>query len=206
MAIIQMPSGLLLKRLSMGQKRYDLASDSSDTGNSSTRLLAPPRWTMTFTSDDRMDTLQATAWEALALQLRGRVNTLEAWDYGKPAPLGTLRGSITLSAAHAAGATTLNLVAAGQVGKTLLAGDWLRLGTGLGSSQLVKVVVGGTTNGSGAVTVTVEPPLRYAFSSGVSVTWDKPTTFYKQVQQTGGWAYEGATQGGFSFDLIETWN
>lgn len=206
MAIFQLPATLLLSRLVMGQKRYDLSFENAESGATSTRITSPPRWTMSFTSAQEMDTLQASEWEALVLRLRGRVNHLEAWDVGKPVPLGTLRGDIVTVGSHPKGATQIQMQSPGQAQKTLVPGDWLQLGSGLGTSQLVKVVDPAVSDMEGNLTVTVEPPLRLAFPSGTAVTWDRPTAFYKNTQDATSWTYERAIQGGFSFDGLEQWS
>ena len=62
-----------------------------------------------------------------------------------------------------------------------------------------------TANGSGVIALTVEPPLRTAFSNGAAVTWDKPIAYYKQAAAPS-WAYKpGRTMGGFALDLLESW-
>jgi hypothetical protein len=206
MAVITLPDGLLIQRLTIGQRRFDLGMENPDTGDTSVRLLGPPRWTLAFTSDQQMEPLQARTWESMLLRLRGRVNLLEAWDHGKRAPLGSMRGTMILSGAVAAGATTLTISTnSAQAGKTLFAGDWLRIGSGLGTSQLVKAVVDTTADINGSVVVQIEPPLRTAFSTSTPVAWDKPTTYFRMNQADNAWVYERAVQGGFAFDGLEVW-
>ena len=206
MSIIAMPAGLGISSLSIGQARYDLAEMSDATGHAAARLFGPPRWRLGMASASALPLAQAAVWEALVLQLRGGVNHLSAWDVVRPQPLGTMRGTMTINGAHSAGATAVSVTAgAGQASKTLLAGDWLQLGSGLGTSQLVKVMAAATANGSGVIALTVEPPLRIAFSGGAAVTWDRPIAYYKQTG-TPQWQYQaGRTQGGFALDLLESW-
>lgn len=89
---------------------------------------------------------------------------------------------------------------------TLLAGDWLQVGDGVGSHYCI-VVADAIATDAGAITVTVEPPLRKAFSSGTAVTWDKPRAHYKQKPDAVSWsgAAGSAMVGGFAFDLMEDW-
>ncbi len=206
MAIITLPTTLKLEKLLIGQRRFDLSFDNAETGASSTRLLGPPRWRASFNSKQEMDLAEASEWVGFMLRLRGRVNHLALWDVARPAPRGTMRGTMTLSAAAAAGATSISITAgAGQAAKTLLEADWLQIGSGLGTSQLVAVTGGGTSNGSGVITVAVEPPLRMAFASAAPVTWDKPVTYYKNSTADTDWTYERAIQGGLAFDGLERW-
>lgn len=386
MSIITVPAGLVAPAgCTIGQARYDLTESSDSTGSEAARLLGPPRWSMSLRSIDAMTPAEAGLWEAMVLQLRGRVNHLAVHDFGRPAPAGTLRGSPTLNASASAGATSIvlagvrtgrnlltqtrafdgsawtainggtvtpntatapdgtvsadtltdasgtlaagrrqtvsipdgtesytgsvhllkttggtsttvqaqvvlvngstvtrncrintdtgavlagvaNVVSvdanwwrvdmtavnnasgntqarldvfpavdtyngAGNVGATtgsctawgaqlelgatvtayevptLLAGDWLQIGTGVGTSQLVKAVADATAAIDGTMTVTFEPPLRIAFSGGAAVACEKPVGYFKQTSAPG-WSYRigrSRKQGGFALDLLESW-
>lgn len=208
MAVITWPAALKLPaEFTLSQARYDMVENSDATGHQAARLFGPPRWRVSLRSIDAFTLIDAGVYEAMLLQLRGGVNHLALYDPVRQAPQGTMRGSMTLSGAHAAGAVALSVIASGQIGKTLLPGDWLQVGTGLGTSQLVKVVVGDTSDGSGVVDVTVEPPLRSAFGNGAAVTWDKPLGYFKQLGSPS-WSYRPALrmkQSGFALDLLEAW-
>lgn len=90
---------------------------------------------------------------------------------------------------------------------TLLAGDWLQIGSGVGS-HFCMVTADATATDNGAMTVTVEPPLRKSFTSSTAVTWDKPKAHYKQRPDSLSWsgAAGSAMVGGFAFDLMEDWS
>ena len=93
------------------------------------------------------------------------------------------------------------------IGATLLPGDWLQLGSGVGTSQLVKVVAAAQANDAARMDVTVEPPLRTAFAGGTVVTLDRPVAYYKQTSVPQ-WSYKAGArlkEGGFALDLLESW-
>lgn len=205
MSVITIPAGLDVSECSIGQARYDLLESSDSTGSDAARLLGPPRWKMRLAGKQAYRMADAGVWEALLLQLRGRVNHLAAHDPVRTVPQGTMRGSMTLNGNHAAGVAVLSITATPlQAAKTLLRGDWLQLGTGLGTSQLVKVVADAVSNGSGFISVTVEPPLRRAFVNGVAIAWDKPVAYYKQTSEPS-WTYRPPSRvGGFAIDLLES--
>jgi hypothetical protein len=207
MAIITKPNLLRTGRLSIGQMRYDLDESSDSTGEQAGRLLGPPRWMLSIASPEVLPTEDAVVWESLLLRLRGRNNHFAMYDEARPVPRGTMRGALTLSGAHAAGATSLVITGgAGQAAKTLLTGDWMQVGTGVGTSQLVKAMADSTANGSGVITVQIEPPLRRAFGSGAGVTWDRPVTYYKAAASMSQWEYVTTyLQSGFAFDGLESW-
>lgn len=209
MAVITWPATLAMPaECIISQARYDMAESSDASGHRADRLFGPPRWRMALRSADAFTLAQAGVYEALLLQLRGSVNHLAMFDPVRQAPQGTLRGTLTLDGSHAAGAVAVNLAGgAGEAGKTLVPGDWLQIGAGLGTSQLVKVVVGGTADSSGDIAVTVEPPLRITFANSTAVAWDKPLGYYKQVSAPQ-WSYRPGLrykQSGFALDLLEAW-
>lgn len=209
MSIITWPAGLKAPaEFTVSQARYDQVEMSDATGHAAARVFGPPRWQIALRSVDAFSLAEAGVYEAMLLQLRGGINHLALHDFVRSAPQGTMRGTLTMSAGPSAGATTISVTGgAGQAGTTLKAGDWLQIGSGLGTSQLVKVMADATANGSGVIALTIEPPLRTAFSSGAAVTWDKPLAYYRQTGKPQ-WAYRPNKvfkQGGFSIDLLESW-
>lgn len=207
MAIIEFPSSLKVEKMTFGRNTYDLPFSNADTGASSTRLLGPPRWTLALSSAQDLSLTESGNWIALMLALGGRVNHLEVWDIARPAPQGTCRGALTLGNSVAIGDVYATISAGvGQAGKTLLPGDWLQLGTGLGTSQLVSVVYPAQVDASGIITVEFQSPARMGFYAGTPVTWDKPKAYFKSNSSATSWSSERVNQGGFSFDGTEQWN
>jgi hypothetical protein len=206
MAVITLPTNFPLGVGSgMGQARYDLVSRSDPSGAEQARLFGPPRWTLRLVQPPAMTTAQAGAWLATVARLRGKVNHLAAGNPAQRAPRGTLRGAIVLAGAHALGATTLSI--GGTATGTLLQGDLLQVGTGVGTSQLVMVVADVATDGVGAASVSIEPPLRTAFASGTSVTWDAPVAYFRTSNEATQWSYgpAAAVVTGMALDLLESW-
>lgn len=205
MAILTIPSGLLVRTFNFGQARFDLEFSNGDTGVSQTRLGAPPRWTAAIVGPQWLTAAEAAIWRDLILRLQGRVNQLAVYDYDHQAPAGTMRGTLTLASSVAAGATSISVTGgAGQAGTTLLAGDWIGIGSG-STRQLVNVAANATANGSGVIALTLSQPSRWAQSSGSGVTWDKPTALFRQRSSSNSWSREGSVRTGFSLDLIESW-
>lgn len=234
MSIVTLPAGLrgVFAEVGYSQIRYDMTESSDSTGHQAARVLAPPRWRVTLRSHEGLTLTEGGQLEAVLVKLRGRVNHLQLSDPVRSVPEGSMRGTPRIAGAAAlpAGSTsvTLNCTAAG----TLSAGDWMQFGTGLGTSQLVKVVEpctsspaaevafswtnGGAftwTNGgsfswvdAGTVTVTFEPPTRMAFAADTAVTLEQPVGYFKQTSDSQ-WRYRpGRLQGGFALDLLEAFN
>lgn len=164
---------------------------------------AAPLWRAGVTFD-MLEASESGAYQALLMQLSGARNNLALWNLGRPAPLGTMRGSPTLSSAVAAGASTLPISASGQANTTLKAGDYLGLGTA-NAQQVVMVLSDVTLDGSGAGSLSISPAVRFAQTSGAAVVWDKPLALFRQQTVSGGWEYERTTTSGMSLDLLEDW-
>lgn len=206
MAIVSLPSTFPLGVGSgMGQQRFDIVSRSDASGAEQARVFGPPRWTLRLVQPPAMTLADAAKWQAVGVQLRGRVNHLHAYAPNRRAPRGTLRGAIVLAGAHSLGATTLNI--GGTATGTLLQGDLLQVGSGLGTSQLVMVMADVSTDGVGAAAVTIEPPLRTAYASGTGVAWDTPRAYFRTTTEATSWAYgpAGAVVTGMALDLMESW-
>lgn len=210
MAIITMPQGLGIPPggLIVGQRRYDLFEQSEVTGDMPARIMGPPRWTMSINSLDQMPKADAAAWQAMMLKLRGRTNHLFAWDIGRPVPRGTMRGAMSLLNSADLGDTSISINGLeAQAGNTLLSGDWLQIGTGLGTSQLINLVEDGTANGSGNLTISFEAPLRLDFDAGTTVTWYQAGAYFRSTNDSTDWTYGVVgLQGGYAFDLLEAFS
>ncbi len=89
---------------------------------------------------------------------------------------------------------------------TLLAGDWLQVGTGVGS-HLCMVTTDTTLSDAGAGSVPIKSATRKSHASGTAVAWDKPRGHFKLRPDAVSWSgIAGATgSGGFALDLIEDW-
>jgi hypothetical protein len=200
-----------------GVRRYDGFAESIPSGNIQTQLAGVPRWTMSLRAPQGVTEAEAVVWRALLLGLRGRVNYLKAWNPSQTTIRGTAGGTMVTDGSHAAGATTLNVTVTGtgQVGNTILSGSPLTIGTGIGTSQLVHTITDATfTNvgGNSDIALTIEPPLRTAFSSSTAITRTNAFTYFKQDGNATRWRHYGiqgfapSAHQEFALDLIEVWN
>lgn len=206
MAIITIPAGMYFGAYSLSQKRFDMREMSDSTGDTRDRLRSPPRWRLRIApAGAGMTYEQADLWKGMVLSLRGGINHFAAYDVVHTRPKGTCAGTLTVGVNMIKGATSVTL-AGGTPGTTLGSGDWLQLGTGLGS-MYVSVVAGGTFSGLGAMTITFEPPSRIALSIGAVVTYDKPVAYYKMMTDAPEWGYMAGAylMSGFSLDFMEHW-
>lgn len=205
MAVLTLPATLKVRKFDFGQERFDMEFSSGDTGTSQVRVLAPSRWACALVAPQWLRTTEAAVWRDLILRLQGRINQIAVYEFDHTAPAGTMRGALTLASSVAAGAVSISVTGgAGQAGTTMLAGDWIGIGSG-STRQLVNVAADATANGSGVIALTISQPSRWAQSSGSSVTWDKPTALFRQRSSQNGWTREGDVRTGYSLDLIESW-
>lgn len=202
MSVITFPGDLYFEGLRWAMNYRDVDFDSPF--GSQSQEIDSPRWMVTG-HFGRMRESQSGSLKALLLQLKGKKNQLALWDHSRPAPLGTMRGTMTLNAPAVQGATTMQIVAAGQSAKTMLKGDLLGVGSGV-TQQILPLTEDSLSNGSGVIMVTFAgTPLRNAFSSGAAVTWDKPKALFRRQDSDVGWDYESSFASGFQLSLIEDW-
>lgn len=201
MSIITFPNDIYVNRMRIDLMRMDLTHSSPQTGVTQAVVFGLPRWKATM-EIERMRDADIGSVKALLMKLRGQINQLAMWDMGRPAPLGTIAGTLTLSASATLGATSLTITG-GTNGQTFKAGDWVGVGTG--QTQQLCMVTDDATVTSGTVTVLIEPPLRNALSSGASVVIDKPKALFRLASSQQGWEYSGEYVTGFTLDLIEDW-
>lgn len=154
--------------------------------------LLGERWSAVVHLSPTTSQLYAGRREAFFDRLKGPANWLSLWHLKRPAPLGTMRGSPTLSAAAAQLANTAAVYGSG----TLLAGDMIGIG-----GQLVRVMADVTLPG----TVEFQPRLRAAMVSGTAVTWDKPAANFILTADGVPVVYTPGMVGESALELIEAW-
>jgi hypothetical protein len=163
-----------------------------------------PLWKVAVTFD-QLTSAESGPYQALLMQLEGNRNHLALHNVGRPAPIGTMRGSPTLASPLAAGVSSMDITAgAGQANTTLKAGDYLGLGSGY-DRQVVMVTSDVTLSGTGTATVSFAPANRTARGTTDPVVWDKPTALFRQQQPELGWDYSTVVVSGSALDLLEDW-
>jgi hypothetical protein len=119
------------------------------------------------------------------------------YHFTRPAPRGTVRGTLTLNALAAQGASSIVVTGCSPATGTLLAGDMLGVG------GLLLMVGADCTAVAGVITVPIVNRLRVAQSSGAAVTWDKPTAPFRLLS-TNGVQYTPGVAQAVSFDFGES--
>ena len=141
-----------------------------------------------------LDPAELAEIEAYHIRLNGMQHVVSLYDFFRSVPRGTINLSgVTTSGITAQFATTCTLANCGA-NKTLLAGDWFKIGT-----QLVMAAADATANGSGVMTVEFRHMLRAQVGAGSAVVLDKPTSTFRMADRNlsigrkAGWGQEGPT-------------
>jgi hypothetical protein len=138
-----------------------------------------------------------SAWrEAFINNMRGQTNTVALYHFTRPAPRGTVRGTLTLNAPAAQGASSIVITGCSPATGTLLAGDMLGVG------GLLLMSGADCTAVAGVMTVPIVNRVRVAQPSGAAVTWDKPTAPFRMLS-TNGVQYTPGVAQAVSFDFGE---
>jgi len=133
----------------------------------------------------------AADWKAMLVALKGSVGTFLLGDPDYATPRGTVSGTPTLSGT--AGDSTVSVTMTG----TLLAGDYIQLGTG-SAARLHQVLVDQSGNGN----LEIWPDLRSTYS-GETVIYSSPKGVFRLGNSTTSWSIDNASFYGISFDAIE---
>ena len=133
----------------------------------------------------------AADWKAMLVALKGPVGTFLLGDPDYATPRGTVSGTPTLSGT--AGDSTVSITMTG----TLLAGDYIQLGTG-SATKLHQVLV----DQSGSGDLEIWPDLRSTYS-GETVIYSNPKGIFRLAQSVTSWSIDNASFYGISFEAIE---
>jgi|TARA_R110002153_G_C13136707_1_gene480479 hypothetical protein len=133
---------------------------------------------------------KSAQWKAMLVALKGPTGTFLLGDPDYATPQGTV-SSCVLSGT--AGAESPTVVMTG----TLLAGDYIQLGTG-SSSRLHQVL----TDQSGDGSIDIWPSLRSTYSSA-TVVFNSPKGVFRLATNITSWSINNASAYGISFDAVE---
>jgi len=178
-------------RLSVSQR----VSASPFGGSEQAIDLLNDRWLMTLQLIQN-SYANAQAIEAFIGSMRGQTNTVSLYHFARMAPIGTVRGTLTLNAAAAQGASSIVVTGCVPTTGTLKAGDLLGVG------GLLLMVASDCTAVAGVITIPITNRLRSALSSGASVTWSAPTATFRLLT-TSDVTYVAGTSGSVSMDFGE---
>jgi len=138
----------------------------------------------------------AAAWVAFLVSLRGRRGTFYGFDPDAKTMLGTATGTILVNGSSQTGnALAVDGLSAGG---TILMGSYIQVGL-----YLYMVVEDATANGSGEVTLSIEPALRTSPGNNDSVTVTNPKCIMRLTEDDVSWDADRCSKFGIQFSAIE---
>jgi len=195
MSLVTLPAAFVPRSVQLDLMTTQRVRAAPFGGSEQATDMLNDRWMMSCALPDSPHAWGA--WrEAFIGAMRGQTRWVSLWHFVRPQPRGTMRGTPTLSGAHAQGIGTLTITG-GTASGTLLAGDMLGVG-----GLLCMVQSDVTLNGSGAGAVPITSRLRVAQSAAAAVTWDKPAALFRLLDSSGV-AYAPGVAGGPSFEFGE---
>ena len=150
------------------------------------------RWSISLTLPPALD-FQGGEAEAFFSRLAGGMDRCALYNFIRPVPTGTMRGSPTLAATIARGDQSLQIATDGG----LNAGDFFKI-----SGQLFQCFQSCAAVAS-VLTVPLVQPVRAAISSGAAVAWDRPTALFVMPATSNRVAYGGGALASMQIDLEE---
>lgn len=188
------PTNLVPSAFDFGLTRQVVAHRSDLNGMTQSADMLSQFWTatMTFAPRARVD---GGALEAIMNQLMGGAQKVYLWHFARPVPIGTMRGSPTLSASAAQFANTFSLTGCGA-NTTLVAGDLIGI-----NGQIMQVAADAVASSGGAMSITTTTRLRSSLASGASVTWNMPTARFISMDTGSKFSYspDGLSSTSFAF-------
>jgi len=194
MAVLEMPSS------GVGQQRFEVDRvdfQSPTTGGRTGNVTAGfPRWVAEYTLGRNSETM-SDQWRAFVKRLRGGQRTFFGRDVNRPYPRAYLNGFSGLTRAGGGSfdgsATswsldgtrtmlTLNGLPAGFVVGFNDYGDF-RWSVGFEKRALIAFVTAGAANGSGVLTLEVDPPVPTLVAGGVTFSFDRPACLMKMTPE-----------------------
>lgn len=197
MAVITYPT---LTKTAPARMRWSLVSNTQVSvsplnGSIQTQELPGARWKLQMDYPP-LDEADAALMRAFLAKMRGQANRVDLGPFDRQTPRGTAGGTPLVNGASQTG---VSLVTDGwSAGATMLTGDFFAV-----AQQLFVVVADATADGSGNMTLTIEPPIRTSFADNAAVTKASPKARFMLLTNEVGWDVQLKGLTDFAFDLIE---
>ena len=160
--------------------------------------LPGARWKASFLMENLTEADSALL-QAFLVRLRGRAGRFYLYNFARDKPRGTQGGTPLVKGAGQSGTTLI--IDGCTVGATLLAGDYFEV-----NGELKMVVASATANGSGEMTLTIEPPLRASPADNATVTLIQPKAVFMLAGDEAKWSTQPGKFSSFPIDCIEAWS
>lgn len=148
---------------------------------------------------------QAGQWHSFFMKLHGIRGTFLLGDQDGKNPLGAISTSatVTINTGQSIGDYQVALTGVGaSVSNVFKEGDYIQIGTGA-NAKLHMIVANANSDGSGNVTVNVEPSLKVAHTQGTSVVITNTKGLFRMDNNELGWSANRVSVYGLSFSCTE---
>lgn len=178
---------------------------SSPLSNATQRMELPgARWSASLSFRD-LQQAEHREWMATLAQLRGAAGSCYlSPSFGNPL-MGAGGGNPVVAGANQTGNSLTISGGPNSATAWLKKGDYFSFDNGLGQRELKIVTAAVNTNGSGAATITFEPPIRSAPANGAAVEINAPSAIMRLVDDSQAqWTITGRRFGSATVQFIET--
>jgi hypothetical protein len=155
------------------------------------------RWLASFTLENLLEADTALL-QAFMAKLRGRAGRFTLHNFARPVPRGTASGSPLVKGGSQTG--TALIIDGLAAGATLLTGDYIGV-----NGELKIVVADATADGSGEMTLTIEPPLRASPADNAAITLVQPTATFMLTDDAMRTITRPRHLSDISIDAVEVW-
>mgnify|MGYP006405241647 CR=1 FL=1 len=199
MATISMPTSNFVSA-SFGLRANTQTFISPLTGKLQTLELTGSKWYATYTTVP-LSASAAGEWLAFLVKLRGQANSFFAYDPARTTAQGTPTGTPLVNGASQTGNS---LITDGWSNSTLVlkAGDYIAVDAT--QRQLYMVTADATTNGSGEVTLSIEPSIRVSPENNAGITVSSAACVMRLEGPEVTWNESRAKFFGITFSGMET--
>lgn len=149
------------------------------------------RWRCEIELAPTPDIAVAETWIAFLMSLNGRQGTFRMGDINRATPRGTISAA-TITGTAGSQSPTITLTG------TLLAGDYIQLGSGFPNHKLHKVL----QDRSGTGVVEIWPALRQDYTGG-AVAWSNASGIWRLDQNEISWSIDKIMYEGINFTAVE---
>ncbi len=198
MTTFALPSTPAFKQAHFALESNAITHRSPLNGTVQTVEFPGARWMLTATLPP-MPRATAAEWQAFFVKLRGLANRFYAGDPNAKTPRGTALGTPLVNGGSQTGVTLVTDGWTPSQAQALLPGDYFQVGT-----ELKMVVATTVADGTGAATITFEPPLRASPADNAPIITSSPVCTMRLVDPNTGWDIEPASIYGFSFSAVES--
>ena len=199
---LTLPSAPAFQKSTWSLKRVTAMSESPFTGQQQVFDYGFALWQATLTLPPMLRP-EAALWEAFMMKLHGRLGTFLLYDPDAKAPQGGVNTTATLDGAVAVGDFTIDIdTNNNNMTNVFKAGDYIQIGAAA-SAKLYMIVDNANSNGTGKVTVNIEPSIKAVGNDNAAVDYTIASGIFRMDSPDLGWNTDQVSKFGITFSCTE---